>query len=118
MSFVLSAHRRPAERGYVRKRQKVSKSVENIFDTFRLFFAQGKKRQKPSGSVKHILKYFSRGTSFPAPLGGALILGAPIKCALLKECSHCWCEHSDIGRRMGWLLEDAWPGSGWKLQDL
>ena len=40
------------------------------------FFAQGKKRQKSSKSVKNIFdtfRQFSRSTSFPAPFGGALM---------------------------------------------
>ena len=70
----------PAERGHVKKRQKSSKSVKNIFDTFRHFSRRAKNvknRQKASKSVKHIFDTFrqlSRGTSFPAPFWGALIL--------------------------------------------
>ena len=65
----------PAERGHVKNRQKSSKGVKNIFDTFRHFSRRAKKRQKSSKSVKNnfgIFRQFSRGTSFPAPfLGGS-----------------------------------------------
>ena len=51
----------------VKNRQKVSKSF------FSTIFAQGKKRQKSSKSVKKFFdsfRQFSRGTIFPAPFGG------------------------------------------------
>ena len=64
----------PAEKGprqkTVKNRHKVSKLFSTLFD---IFFAQGKKRQKPSRSVKiffDTFRQFSRGTRFPAPLGG------------------------------------------------
>ena len=61
----------PTERGHVKNRQK-------YFRHFSTCFAQGKKRQKSSKSVKNIFdtfRQFSRGTSFPAPFGGPLTLG-------------------------------------------
>ena len=44
----------PAERGHVKKRQKSSKSVKNIFDTFRHF----SRREKTSTIVKKCQTYF------------------------------------------------------------
>ena len=44
----------PAGRGHVKKRQKSSKSVKNIFRHFSTIFAQGKKRQKSSKSAKNV----------------------------------------------------------------
>ena len=49
-SKISGPQKGPAERGHVKKRQKSSKSVKNIFDTF---------------------QHFSRGTNFPALLGGS-----------------------------------------------
>ena len=74
IQFMLSGLQEgPAERGHVKKRQKSSKSVKKIFDTFRQFSRRAKNRQKSSRSVKIFLdtfRQFSRGTSFPAPFGG------------------------------------------------
>ena len=53
----------------VKNRQKVSK----YFRHFSTIFAQGKKRQKSSKSVKNIFdtfRQFSHGTRFQAPFGG------------------------------------------------
>ena len=86
----------PAERGHVKKRQKSSKSVKNLFDNFHAgqktskivkkcrkvfrhfstIFAQGQKCQKSSKSVEKFFDtfwQFSRGTIFPAPFGGLRI---------------------------------------------
>ena len=53
-----------------KKRQKSSKSVKKFFDTFRQFSRRAKKRQKSSKSVKkffNTFRQFSRGPFFPAP---------------------------------------------------
>ena len=56
----------PAERGHVKKRQKVSKSFSTIF-------AQGKKRQKKSvKKVFDTFRQFSRAAPFYRPLFGGL----------------------------------------------
>ena len=58
----------PAERGHVKNRQKYVRH-------FSTFFAQGRKRQKSSKSVKTIFdtfRQFSRVTGFPAPFWGPL----------------------------------------------
>ena len=60
----------PAERGHVKKRQKASKSVKNIFDTFR-HFSRGaknvKNRQKVSKSFSTLFDNF-RAAPFFRPL--------------------------------------------------
>ena len=58
--FISGPQKGPAERGHVKKRQKVS----NIF--FDIFRAG----QKTSKIVKHLFRQFSRGTIFPAPFRG------------------------------------------------
>ena len=60
----------PAERGHVKKRQKSSKSVKNIFDTFRHFSRRAKKHQKSSESVKTLFDNFRAAPVFRPLLGG------------------------------------------------
>ena len=63
----------PAERGHVKKRQKVSKSFSTLFDNFRA----GQKTSKIAKKRQKIFRHFSRGTIFPAPFGGALRIKMP-----------------------------------------
>ena len=68
---------RPAERGHVKERQKSSKSVKHfstIFDIFRAGQKTVKNRQikKCQNIFFDTFRQFSRGTSSPAPFGGAL----------------------------------------------
>ena len=67
-----------AERGHVKKTSKIVKKCQKVFRHFPTIFAQGKnfakKRQKSSKSVKKFFgtfRQFSRGTIFPALLGGS-----------------------------------------------
>ena len=72
--YISGSRKGPAERGHVKKRQKSSKKCQKYFRHFSTFFAQGKKRQKSSKSVNIFFDtfgQFSRGTSFPAILGGS-----------------------------------------------
>ena len=65
----------PAERGHVKKRQKSSKSVKNIFDTFRHFSRRAKNvknRPKVSKIFRHFLTIFA-GHQFSGPFWEALI---------------------------------------------
>ena len=60
----------PAERGHVKKRQKSSKSVEKVFDTFRQFSRRAKNvknRQKVSKSFSTLFDNF-RAAPFFRPL--------------------------------------------------
>ena len=66
----------PAERGHVKKRQKVSKRYIYIciFSTLFDILAQGQKRQKLSRIFFDTFRLFLRGTSFAAPFGGPIFL--------------------------------------------
>ena len=61
----------PAERGHVEKRQKSSKSVKKLFDTFRQFSRRAKNvknRQKVSKSFSTLFDNFRAGQKFFRPL--------------------------------------------------
>ena len=60
-------------KGPRQKTSKIVKKCQKYFRHFSTIFARGKKTQKSSKSVKNIFDTFrqiSRGTSFPAPFGG------------------------------------------------
>ena len=63
----------PAERGHVKKSQKSSKSVKNIFRRFSTFFRAGQKKskivKKCQNSFRHVSTTFARH-QFPAPFEG------------------------------------------------
>ena len=64
----------PAERGHVKKRQKSSKSVKNIFDTFRQFSRRAKNvknRQKVSKYFSTLFDNFCAAPVFRPLLGGS-----------------------------------------------
>ena len=64
----------PAERGHVKKRQKSSKSVKNIFVTFRHFSRRTKNvknRQKVSKVFSTLFDYFRAAPVFWPFLGGS-----------------------------------------------
>ena len=64
----------PAERGHVKKRQKSSKSVKNIFDTFRQFSRRAKNvknRQKVSKYFSTFFDIFRAAPVFRPFLGGS-----------------------------------------------
>ena len=64
----------PAERGHVKKRQKSSKSIKNIFDPFRHFSRRAnnvKNRQKVSRSFSTLLDNFRAAPAFRPLLGGS-----------------------------------------------
>ena len=70
LSKISGLQKGPAERGHVKKTSKIVKKCQKVFRHFSTFFAQGKKRQKSSKSVKKFFdtfRQFSRGTFFPAP---------------------------------------------------
>ena len=70
IAFVSGLQKGPAERGHVKKRQKSSKSVKNIFDTFRRFSRRAKNvknRQKVSKSFSTLFDNF-RAAPFFRPL--------------------------------------------------
>ena len=58
----------------VKNRQKVSKSFSTLFDNFRAGQKTSKIVKKCHKNIFDTFGQFSRGTSFPAPFGGALIL--------------------------------------------
>ena len=64
----------PAERGHFDKRQKSSKSVKNIFDTFRHFRAGQKKRQKVSKIISTLFDNFRAAPVFRPFFGGLRVL--------------------------------------------
>ena len=66
--FVSGPQKGPAERGHVKKRQKPSKSVKNIFDTFRQF---SRKRQKVSKIFSTLFGNFRAAPVFRPLLGGS-----------------------------------------------
>ena len=59
----------PAERGHVKERQKSSKSVKKLFDTFRQFSRRAKKRQK---CFSTLFDNFRAAPFFRPLWGGAL----------------------------------------------
>ena len=64
----------PAERGHVKKRQKSSKSVKNIFDTFRHFSRRAKNvknRQKVSKIFSTLFDNFRSAAVFWPLLGAS-----------------------------------------------
>ena len=64
----------PAERGHVKKRQKSSKGVKNIFDTFRHFSRRAKcvkNRQKMSNIFSTLFDNFRAAPVFRPLLGGS-----------------------------------------------
>ena len=69
-SVVSGLQKGLAERGHVKKRQKSSKSVKKLFDTFRQFSRRAKKRQKMSKSFSTLFDNF-RAAPFFWPLLGA-----------------------------------------------
>ena len=91
----------PAERGHVKKRQKSSKSVKNIFDTFRHFSRRAKNvknRQKVSNMFSTLFDNFRAAPVF-RPLWGALnhgqilavwILAAKLPNSDLNFAVDCW----------------------------
>ena len=74
--FKRKLQKGPAERGHVKKRQKSSKSVKNIFHTFRHFSRRAKKvknRQKVSKYFSTLFDNFHAAPVF-RPLLEALII--------------------------------------------
>ena len=66
----------PAERGHAKKRQKSSKSVKNIFDTFRQVSRRAKNfknRQKVSKIFSTLFDNFRVAPVFRPPLGGSTV---------------------------------------------
>ena len=64
----------PAERGHVKKRQKSSKSIKELFDTFRQFSRRAKNvknRQKASKSFSTLFDNFRAAPFFRPLLGGS-----------------------------------------------
>ena len=64
--------KRGRRKGATSKMSKIVKKCQKVFRHFSTIFAQGKKRQKSSKSVKKFFdtfQPFSRGTIFPAPFG-------------------------------------------------
>ena len=69
----LSRTSRAGGKGPRKKTSKIVKKCQKYFRHLSTIFAQGKKRQKSSKKVKIIFdtfRQFSRGTNFPAPFGG------------------------------------------------
>ena len=78
----------PAERGHVKKRQKSSKSVKNIFDTFRHFSRRAKNvknRQKVSKIFSTIFARHRFSGPFWGPLGVRKVALPPKNISLHKD---------------------------------